>query len=212
VFNSVASPAGRSTVRRMRIGIFLSAGGALVLGASGCGTYRALTPEAQSVVATTIKPTGSCKSLGALTGKGGGASGSYVSNESLIEFAVNDLRNQAATIGATHVVYSPPTLGGNGGTTTSAMVTGEALRCEGDGGASTVVGPLASSAPAAAPSSPRSGGCDYDTQCKGDRVCVNRECVDPGSSATLQSATAAEAGAATPNAVATPNPAKPSSR
>jgi hypothetical protein len=195
----------------MRIEIFLIAGGVLVLGASGCGTYLALTPEAQSVVATTIKPTGSCQSLGALTGKGGGASGGYVSNESLIEYAVNDLRNQAATIGATHVVYSPPAMGGNGGTTTSAMVTGEALRCEGGGGASTVAGPLASSAPEAAPSSPSSGGCDFDTQCKGDRVCVNRECVDPGSSPKLQSAAAVEAGAATANGAATPNPAKPSS-
>jgi hypothetical protein len=170
----------------MRIEIFLGAGGVLMLGASGCGTYAALTPEAQSVVATTIKPAGNCKSLAALTGKGGGASGGYVSNESLVEYAVNDLRNQAARIGATHVVHSPPTMGG----TTSAMVTGEALRCEGVGGTSSAAGALASPAPAvepgAAPSSPPGGGCDYDTQCKGDRVCVKRECVEPGSSSKLQ--------------------------
>jgi hypothetical protein len=197
----------------MRIEIFLGTG--VVLTASGCGTYLALTPEAQAVVATTIKPAGSCKSLGALTGKGGGASGAYVSNESLIEYAVNDLRNQAATIGATHVVYTPPAMGGNGGTTTSAMVTGEALRCEAGGGTSTAAEPVASSAPALAPvaepASPGSGGCDYDTQCKGDRVCVNRACVEPGSSSKLQSATVVEAGSAKPGGVAAPNSARSTS-
>ncbi len=103
---------------------------AFILGSTSCGTYQELTPGAQSVTATTTRPTGhGCRSLGNLTGKGGGASGAYVSNESLIEYAVNDLRNQAAGIGATHVVYSTPTMGGHEGTTTSAMVLGEALRC-----------------------------------------------------------------------------------
>lgn len=35
-------------------------------------------------------------------------------------------------------------------------------------------------APAAAEPTPKpSGGCEYDTQCKGERVCVDGACVDP---------------------------------
>jgi hypothetical protein len=195
------------------VGIVLAVGGPLLLGTSGCGTYLGLTPEAQAVVATTIKPPGGCKSLGALTGKGGGASGGYVSNESLIEYAINDLRNQGAKVGATHVVYSPPTMGGTGGTTTSAMVTGEALRCEANEEAATPTGAIASSAPPSEPgvkpSATSTGGCDYDTQCKGERVCVNRECVDPASSPRPESARAVEANPATPQTAAVPTPTKP---
>jgi hypothetical protein len=140
----------------------------------GCGTYQELAPDAQSVSATTIRPAGRCDTLGTLTGKGGGAGGGYVSNESLIEYAVNDLRNQAAALGATHVVYSIPAMGGTEGTTTSAMVMGEALQCDAGERPSKPATPVA-----AAPVVPtQSGGCDFDIQCKGERVCVERQCVD----------------------------------
>lgn len=33
-------------------------------------------------------------------------------------------------------------------------------------------------------SAPASGGCAYDTQCKGDRICVERVCVDPTATST----------------------------
>ena len=158
----------------MRLVAFtLLAGLALASGLTSCGTYRELTPQARSVTATTNRPSGSCKSLGNLTGKGGGASGGYVSNEKLIEYAINDLRNQAATLGATHVVYSSPTMGENEGTTTSAMVMGEALHCE--------AGTEPESTQEERVEPAKTGGCDFDTQCKGDRVCVNHECVAPTS-------------------------------
>lgn len=156
------------------------------VGLVGCGTYNALSPAAASVVATTTRPAGKCEVLGTLTGKGGGASGGYVSNEDLIEYALNDLRNQAIKMGATHVVYSSPGLGGIQGTTNSAMVMGEAMRCEGSGGAEAAA---ASSSPAPTASSPATatpptvapaaatGGCQFDTQCKGDRICVDGGCV-----------------------------------
>ena len=147
----------------------LGAGVALLLGSIGCGTYQNLSPEAQSVTATTSRPTGKCSSLGSLTGKGGGATGGYVANESLVEYAVNDLRNRAASLGATHVVYSAPSMGGTQGTTTSAMVMGEALRCEAGEEPSAPAKPVARARPA---------GCEYDTQCKGERVCVNQKCID----------------------------------
>lgn len=153
-----------------------------VLGLAACGTYQDLKPEAQSVTATTTRPAGRCKSLGNLTGKGGGASGGYVSNESLIEYALNDLRNQAGALGATHVVYSTPSMGGNQGTTTSAMVMGEALRCEAG---------EEPNAPARQVASAKVNGCQYDTQCKGDRVCVNGQCISPASSSKSESAVGA---------------------
>jgi len=159
----------------------------LALGIAGCGTYTELTPQARSVQATRARPTGTCKSLGTVTGKGGGASGGYVSNESLIEYAINDLRNQAATLGATHVVYSSPTMGGNQGTTTSAMVMGEALRCD--------AGQEPDRPATQVASAPQAGGCQYDTQCKGDRVCMSGQCV----SATTAAPTPA-------SAPPTPNP------
>lgn len=157
--------------------IGLGTGLALMLGLTACGTYEGLRPEAQSVAATTSRPQGKCTALASLTGKGGGASGGYVSNESLIEYAVNDLRNQAAAMGATHVVYSTPSMGGVSGTTTSAMVMGEALRCEAG---------EEPSAPAKPVVLAKSSGCGYDAQCKGDRVCVNHQCVDPAPSSRAQ--------------------------
>jgi hypothetical protein len=138
---------------------------------TSCGTYNGLTPEAASVVATANRPSGSCASLGILSGKGGGASGGYVSNENLVQYALNDLRNQAAALGATHIVYSTPSMGGNEGTTTSAIVTGEALKCQ----------PGQERAAAASEVSPapkQASGCAYDSQCKGERICVKGECVD----------------------------------
>jgi hypothetical protein len=147
----------------------------LALSLAGCGTYNKLAPGASSVVATVTRPAGKCESLGTLSGKGGGASGSYVSNEELIEYALNDLRNQAVARGASHVVYSTPSMGGTGGTTTSAMVTGEALSCSDAPETTTATAPAtaAQSAPTDA------GACRYDTQCKGERICVKGECIDP---------------------------------
>lgn len=52
-------------------------------------------------------------------------------------------------------------------------------------------------APAAAPA-PSTAGCTYDTQCKGDRICVKSECVDPtpASGTPQPAATASEPAAA----------------
>lgn len=37
----------------------------------------------------------------------------------------------------------------------------------------------AAPAPASAPPAAAAGGCEYDTQCKGDRICVDGECQSP---------------------------------
>lgn len=71
-----------------------------------------------------------CETLGLIVGKGGGTfGGAYLSNEKLIEYAMNDLRNKAADLGATHIRHDPPQLGEGDGTTTSVTITGTAYAC-----------------------------------------------------------------------------------
>lgn len=105
----------------------------LVLAASclvpACKT-ASLTSAGAQVAPTRDTLPAECKTLGLVTGKGGGAfGGAYVSNEDLIEYAMNDLRNKAAALGATHVRNDPPQLGSGDGTTTSVTITGTAYDC-----------------------------------------------------------------------------------
>jgi hypothetical protein len=164
----------------------------LVCAAVGCGRYEALSAEGSTVHATTTRPKGQCMELGTVTGKGGGAGGGYVSNEDLMANAMNDLRNNAAHLAATHVVYASPSMGTNDGTTTSVTVTGEALKCtdeeEDESEASTSADDEPKAAPAAVAAN--SGGCQNDAQCKGDRICVRNECVDPPAKAPASEAPA----------------------
>ncbi|MGZ6124490.1 MAG: DUF4156 domain-containing protein [Myxococcales bacterium] len=95
----------------------------------GCST-AALSPAARNVVPLAAAPPSACQNLGAVIGQGGGAfGGAYVSNDSLMEYAMNDARNKAANLGATHVQLSAPQLGGASGTTTTATVMAVAYRC-----------------------------------------------------------------------------------
>ena len=49
---------------------------------------------------------GSCKALGYIVGRGGGSfGGGWIANEDLIEYAMNDLRNQATERGANFVQH-----------------------------------------------------------------------------------------------------------
>jgi Domain of unknown function (DUF4156) len=90
-----------------------------------------------------------CQPVGYLVGKGGGTfGGGLVSNEALIEYAMNDLRNKAGQKGATHVQVDPPQLGQGDGTTTTATVTGTSYKCP------TSYTPPAGTLPAAAPAAP----------------------------------------------------------
>jgi len=98
--------------------------------ATGCKTAD-LTPAGADVAASRNAPPPGCKPVGYLTGKGGGTfGGDLISNEDLIEYALNDLRNQAAEVGANFVQHDPPGLGSGDGTTTSVTITGTAYRCE----------------------------------------------------------------------------------
>ncbi len=76
-----------------------------------------------------------CQSLGYIVGRGGGSfGGGWLSNEKLIEYAMNDLRNKAAELGANFIQHDTPTMGqagSNGDTsTTTATVSGTAYLCE----------------------------------------------------------------------------------
>ncbi|MCG5055363.1 MAG: DUF4156 domain-containing protein [Myxococcales bacterium] len=114
---------------------------ASVASLSGCATER-LSQQGSTVFADLSPPTsagyapGQCVPRGTVVGKGGGSfGGALVSNEALVEFAMNDIRNKAATLGANYVHYAAPqfgTSGGQGGSdVSSAMITGTAFQCNG---------------------------------------------------------------------------------
>lgn len=75
-------------------------------------------------------PPQGCVDVGHVTGEGGGTfGGAWISNDSLIEYAMTDMRNKAGDRGANYVQHDPPSLGDGDGTTTTATVSGEAYRC-----------------------------------------------------------------------------------
>lgn len=63
-----------------------------------------------------------------------------------------------------------------------ASCRGKEFICSMAGQTATCKEELRAASPSATPAAPAAGqrrGCDYDTQCKGDRICVDRACVDP---------------------------------
>jgi hypothetical protein len=87
-----------------------------------------------------------CKHLGFVIGNGGGAfGGAWISNENLVQYAMNDLRNKAAQLGANFVQHDTPQMGVSGdnkGTnTTTATVSGNAYFCSGEKGAAVTTKP-----------------------------------------------------------------------
>jgi hypothetical protein len=52
-----------------------------------------------------------------------------ISNDSLVEYAMNDLRNKAAKVGADYVQHDPPQMGQGDGTTTTVTISGTAYKC-----------------------------------------------------------------------------------
>lgn len=115
-----------------RIRSLVSLGVLLSLAAlAGCAT--ADLTEAGSKVAPTRDPLpDTCQNVGIVYGKGGGTfGGEMVSNEDLIEYATNDIRNKTAELGGTHVRHDPPQMGSGDGTTTTVTITGTAYKCPG---------------------------------------------------------------------------------
>jgi hypothetical protein len=103
-------------------------------------------------------PKGACRSLGFVVGRGGGSfGGSYITNENLVEYAMNDLRNQVAEKGGNFVQHDTPQLGvpGGDGATSTATVSGTAYFCEGDPSAETAAPATAATTEEAKPAGPR---------------------------------------------------------
>ena len=102
----------------------------VMLGLTGCAT-ASLSPEGARVAVTRNPPPPDCAAAGYLVGEGGGTfGGGMLTNEQLIDYAMNDLRNKAGKMGATYVQSDPPQLGQGKGTTTTATITGTAYRCK----------------------------------------------------------------------------------
>jgi hypothetical protein len=100
-----------------------------ICAAVGCNTPD-LSSEGAKVKVSPDAPPADCTEVGYMTGRGGGTfGGEYVTNDDLIEYAMNDLRNMAAERGANYVRHDPPTLGEGDGTTTTATVSGMAFKC-----------------------------------------------------------------------------------
>lgn len=105
--------------------------------------------------------------------------------------------------------------GGWGARTWTAECKGVTYQCSAHGGgegstAQVSCTPLQGSTTpgssnAAPPEAASAGGCEYDTQCKADRVCEARQCVSPAPPATATPPAAAEPAPAPP--VAAPEPA-----
>lgn len=99
----------------------------------GCSTAK-LSEQGANVEVVNEKPGKNCKNLGPVFGKGGGQfGGGWISDEKLMEYASNDLRNKAAAKGATHVLMKDHQMGNTsgryGGTTSTATFSGIAYKC-----------------------------------------------------------------------------------
>jgi hypothetical protein len=80
-------------------------------------------------------PKGDCKNLGPVIGKGGGSfGGGWISDEQLVEYSYNALRNKTAEKGGTHVVVGGHqmgmTSGQYGGSTSTSTISGIAYKCK----------------------------------------------------------------------------------
>ena len=132
----------------------------------GCAT-TSLSARGRQVAVFDAEPGAECAILGDVAGSADPFFGGLKPAKDLVESARNDARNEAARQGATHVRFMSGakqwpsgTFGGGRGVT----VLGVAYRC----------GNPAAPAPESA-----EPGCTKDIDCKGDRICQSRTCVDP---------------------------------
>lgn len=95
--------------------------------ATGCGGAR-LSRAGTTVALSRDVPSGSCEGVGELVGRAGGTNVAGKPRRRLAEYALNDLRNKAARLGATHVT-GPIQFSRTDGRRESARVAGAAYRC-----------------------------------------------------------------------------------
>lgn len=105
----------------------------LAISFAGCSTAQ-LSATGANVEVVTQLDRKDCTNIGPLMGKGGGSfGGAWISDEKLVEYATNDIRNNAADKGATHLVMTTHQMGQTsgqfGGTTSTATISGIAYKC-----------------------------------------------------------------------------------
>lgn len=105
---------------------------AAALALVGCGSRPALAPSAHSVTVSALPPAPACVRVAEVRGRAGGElEGSMfgASVGALTTYAMNDLRNEAASHIADYVHRSEPTLSAPYGIVTHAAYAGVAYRC-----------------------------------------------------------------------------------
>ena len=96
---------------------------------AACSTPT-LSSHGAKVVATRNAPEKTCTAIKYIVGHGGGTfGGGMIANDDLVEYAMNDLRNKAAKVGADYVQHDPPQMGHGDGTTTTVTISGTAYKC-----------------------------------------------------------------------------------
>ncbi len=105
----------------------------LILLAS-CSTPSLNQEAGQVLLVQAEQANNSCQNLGPVVGKGEGVfGGAWISDQNLLKYAVNDIRNNGANMDVTHVVIGSPQMGQtttkNGGTTSTATYAGIAYKC-----------------------------------------------------------------------------------
>lgn len=106
---------------------------AAVLAIAGCSA-TALSPQAAAVELSPNPAPKGCKYVGNITGNQGNFfTGSWTSNKNLEQGAVNDVKNQAANLGANYVqliTNRAGVTGAQGGQSqTNVTMSGNAYRC-----------------------------------------------------------------------------------
>lgn len=100
-----------------------------LVGLQGCSTAK-LSETGGKIEIVNQLVRKDCKNLGPVYGKGGGSFGGVlISDEKLMEYASNDLRNNAASKGATHVVTQTHQMDNTIVSTSTATQSGVAYKC-----------------------------------------------------------------------------------
>jgi hypothetical protein len=150
----------------------------MLLWICGCA-HTPETPPPEVRFVTEREQVAGCVPLGRVTGSSsfGGISAQQLGKER----AEEEMRGKAGRLGA-DVVLVQSSQGGFFG----AESVGDAYRCLGRAPAAAAAVTAPQSVPAASPvppappaPAPRAGGCEKDTDCKGDRICESGKCVKP---------------------------------
>jgi hypothetical protein len=96
--------------------------------ATNCTYVRTLDAGRSIKVVSTPPP--NCEDVGDVAGSSGGSGAPWAGEDKLMNNAINDARNKAAKLGATHITTNPPQFAAVNGTVVRAIVVSKAYRCQ----------------------------------------------------------------------------------